>query len=236
MRRAEFAGSLFETARITGRGGRTMVRGVIIRSVAAAGAFVAALGMILGLVPGAAQAAPKPTSVVITGKGIQKITVESAQKPETFQFLLSEVTWMSAATPQTTAPKAKSLGPKYLVKVMVKNSVAQTYELYPLAVGGPRAHRTAKGNEKPDGWFYGRLTMSEALRVSGVPLKPRPDLVSGGIGGGIGEQVSAEEVDPVQTANQVLGQMRQLFLLNGAVLVVIMFGLGGIAFLIRRKV
>jgi len=213
-----------------------MVRGVIIRSVAAAVALVAALGMILGLVPGTAQAAPKPTSVIITGKGIQKITVDSAQKPETFQFLLSEVSWMSAATSQTTAPKAKSLGPKYMVTVMVKNSVQQTYELYPLAVGGPRAHRPAKGNKKPDGWFYGRLTMSEALRISGVPLKPRTDLLSGGIGGGYGEQVSADEVNPVDTANEVLGQMRQLFLLNGAVLVVIMFGLGGIAFLIRRKV
>jgi hypothetical protein len=30
--------------------------------------------------------------------------------------------------------------------------------------------------------------------------------------------------------------MRRLFLLNGAVLVVILFGLAGIAFLIRRRV
>ena len=30
--------------------------------------------------------------------------------------------------------------------------------------------------------------------------------------------------------------MRQLLLLNGAVLVVILFGLGGIAYLIRRRV
>ena len=30
--------------------------------------------------------------------------------------------------------------------------------------------------------------------------------------------------------------MRQLFLLNGAVLVVILFGLAGMAFLIRRRV
>jgi hypothetical protein len=218
-----------------------MARGVIIRSIAAAGVLVATVGMSLGLVAGTAQAAPKaakPTSVVITGKGIQKITVDSAKRPEAFQFLLSEVSWMSTATPQTTPPKAKSLGPKYTVAVMAKNAPQQIYELYPLAVGGPRAHRGAKQptGDKTDGWFYGRLTMSEALRVSGVPLKARPDLISGGIGGGLGEQVSAKEVDPVQTANQVMVQMRQLFLLNGAVLVVIMFGLGGIAYLIRRKV
>ena len=36
--------------------------------------------------------------------------------------------------------------------------------------------------------------------------------------------------------NSFLGQMRGLFLLNGAVLVVILFGLAGIAFLIRRRV
>jgi hypothetical protein len=213
-----------------------MVRRVIIRSVAAACALIAAAGMVLGLAPGTAQAAVKPTSIIITGKGMQTITVEAAKRADVFNLLLSEVSWMSTATPQTTAPKAKSLGPKYIVRVKVKASTGQTYELYPLAVGGPRAHRTAKGNKKPDGWFYGRLTMSEALRVSGVPLKPRTDLLSGGIGGGFGESVANREVDPVETANQVLTQMRQLFLLNGAILVVIMFGLGGIAYLIRRKV
>jgi len=213
-----------------------MVRGVIIRAVAAACAFVAAIVVTLSLAVGTAQAAPTATSITITGKGIKKITVDSAKTPESFQFLLSEVSWMATATPQTTAPQAKSLGPKYLVTVMAKTSTWQTYELYPLAVGGPRAHRPAKGNKKPDGWFYGRLTMSEALRISGVPLKPRTDLISGGIGGGYGEQVTARDVDPVETANEVMTQMRQLFLLNGAVLVVIMFGLGGIAFLIRRKV
>jgi len=212
-----------------------MVRGVITRLVAAAGALVAAVVLTLGLAPGAAQAAPKPTAVAITGKGIQKITVDSAKQSELFQLLLSEVSWMATATPQTTPPKAKSLGPKYVVQVLVKNSVQQSYDVYPLAVGGPRAHRPAKA-KKADGWYYGRLTMSESLRVSGVPLKPRPDLVSGGIGGGFGEQVTAKEVDPVETANEMFTQMRQLFLLNGAVLVIIMFGLGGIAFLIRRKV
>jgi hypothetical protein len=241
MRRAEFAGSLFETARITGRGGRAMVRGVITRLGSAVCALAVAFGLILGLAPSTAQAAPKkakPTAVVITGKGMQKITVEAAKRAEVYQLLLSEVSWMATATPQTTPPKAKSLGPKYVVSVMAKDKVQQVYELYPMAVGGPRAHRPAKqpSGKVADGWYYGRLTMSESLRISGVPLKPRTDLVSGGIGGGVGEDVRAEEVNPVDAVNSVLAQTRQLFLLNGAVLVVILFGLGGIAFLIRRKV
>ena len=78
--------------------------------------------------------------------------------------------------------------------------------------------------------------MSESLRLGGVPLKEKPDVVSGGIGGGIGEDVAAKEIDPVENVNSVLAEMRRLFLLNGAVLLVIMLGLGGIAFLIRRRV
>jgi hypothetical protein len=61
-------------------------------------------------------------------------------------------------------------------------------------------------------------------------------VVNGGIGGGVGEEVAAEEIDPVAQVNSFLDQMRQLFLLNGAVLVVILSGLAGIAFLIRRRV
>jgi hypothetical protein len=78
--------------------------------------------------------------------------------------------------------------------------------------------------------------MSESLRLSGVPLKEKPDVVSGGIGGGIGEDVQAEELDPVEGVNDVLADMRRLYLLNGAVLLTILLGLGGIAFLIRRRV
>jgi hypothetical protein len=40
----------------------------------------------------------------------------------------------------------------------------------------------------------------------------------------------------MDTVQNVFGQMRELYLLNGAILVVILFGLAGTAFLIRRKV
>jgi hypothetical protein len=46
----------------------------------------------------------------------------------------------------------------------------------------------------------------------------------------------AEELDPVAGVNNFIDQMRRLVLLNGAVLVVILFGLAGISYLIRRRV
>ncbi|MFD0517452.1 hypothetical protein [Paractinoplanes durhamensis] len=78
--------------------------------------------------------------------------------------------------------------------------------------------------------------MSETLRLSGVPLKAKPDVLPGGIGGGIGTDLKSGELDPVAGMSHFLSEMRRLLLLNGAVLAVIVFGLAGIAFMIRRKV
>ncbi|RSM68862.1 hypothetical protein DMB66_12875 [Actinoplanes sp. ATCC 53533] len=187
----------------------------------------------------APKAPPKPTGVQIAGKFPGgKLTVQAAERPELFKRLLNEVSWLATTTPTTSKPAADKLGPKFTVTVLIKDKANQTYDLYPNAAGGPRAYRPAKqpAGKKTAGWFYGRLTMSESLRVSGVPLKEKPDVVTGGIGGGIGEDVAAEELDPVEGVNSVLADMRRLFLLNGAVLLTILLGLGGIAFLIRRRV
>jgi hypothetical protein len=218
-----------------------MFRGVITRFVSAACALAVAFTMIIGMAPGTAQAAPKapkPNAVTIGGPKISKITVTTSKQNELFQLLLSEVSWMANATPQTTAPKAKNLGVKYVVTVVANGKAQQTYDLYPLAVGGPRAHRAAKqpSGKTTDGWFYGRLTMSESLRYAGVPLEKRSDVMNGGIGAGYSEKSTAEEVNPADTVNDAFSQLRQLFFLNGAILIVILFGLAGIAFLIRRKV
>ena len=239
-----------------------MARGMITRRWTAAGVLAAALGLGAGLAPAAAHAAPdavrpasagfvaredstsapkaaKPTAVQVTGKTAEdKIIVQQAERRELFQRLLSEVNWLASATPTTTKPKADKLGPKYTVTVLVKDKATQVYDVYPLASGGPRAYRPAKQptGKKAAGWFYGRLTMSESLRVAGVPLKEKPDVVAGGIGGGVGEEVKTEELDPLAVGNDVLSQMRTLFLLNGAVLLVVLLGLGGVAYLIRRRV
>ena len=241
-----------------------MARGMITRRWTAACVLAAALAFGAGLAPAAAHAAPgaaqrpaagfvtredsttaapkgaaKPTAVQITGKNVtDKIIVQQADRRELFQRLLSEVNWLASATPTTTKPKADKLGPKYTVAVLIKDKANQVYDLYPLASGGPRAYRPAKQptGKKAAGWFYGRLTMSESLRVAGVPLKEKPDVVSGGIGGGIGEEVETEELDPLAVGTDVLSQMRKLFLINGAVLLVVLMGLGGVAYLIRRRV
>jgi hypothetical protein len=217
---------------------------VIARLLSATG--VLAVGVVLGAGPaaaGVAQAAPKappkPTAVQIAGKFPgNTLTVQQAERPDLFKRLISEVAWLATTTPTTSAPEAKKLGPKFTVTVLIKDKANQVYDLYPDAAGGPRAFRPSKQptGKKAPGWFYGRLTMSESLRLSGVPLKEKPDVVSGGVGGGIGEDVKEEALDPVENVNDVLGDLRRLYLLNAAVLVTILVGLGGIAFLIRRRV
>jgi hypothetical protein len=220
-----------------------MVRGVMTRLLSATGALAVAAALIVGATPVAASAAPKAAApkinaISITGKDIPALKVNADERADVFDLLLSEVSWLAKATPQTSAPKSKQLGPKYTLSVLAKDKPQQVYDLYPLAVGGPRAYRPAKQptGKVQDGWFYGRLTMSESLRSGGVPLEARNDVMNGGIGGGIPEEVQAKEIDPVENVNAFLTQMRQLFLLNGAVLVVILFGLAGMAFLIRRRV
>lgn len=219
-----------------------MVRGAITRLVSIAGAIVASAALAIGAAPTAASAAPKPapkpSAVQIVGKDVPGKIVVQRDQPKLFSTLLDEVTWLAAATPQTATPQAAKLGPKYTVTVLIGAKPTQVYDLYPAAAGGPRAHRPAKQptGKKADGWFYGRLTMSETLRVAGVPLKAKPDVVAGGIGGGIGQDINVADADPVASVNEFFGQVRQLFLLNGAVLVVIFVGLAGIAFLIRRRV
>lgn len=219
-----------------------MVRGAMTRLLSAAGAIAVAGALALGTAP-AAQAAPKPaakpTSVHIKGPDLpDTLIVDPGDGARLFDTLLAEVDWMATAKPQTVAPKADKLGPKYTLTVVAKTVPLQVYDLYPMAAGGPRAHRPANqpSGKKADGWFYGRLTMSETLRLSGVPLKPKPDVVNGGIGGGVGEDIKVADLDPVAGVNGFLSRMRELLLLNGAVLIVILFGLAGIAFLIRRRV
>lgn len=220
-----------------------MVRGTLTRLVSATAAAAVALTMAFGAAPAAQaapKAAPKPTAVSIAGKDIAElIVVQQEDRPKLFQMLMTEVSWLATATSTSAAPKSAKLGPKYTVTLLVKDAPNATYDLYPLAAGGPRAHRPAKqpGGKKPEGWFYGRLSMPEALRLSGAPLEEgKPDVVSNGIGGGVGTDLTDDEINPMTEVSQAFGEFRRLFLLNGAVLLVILTGLAGMAFLIRRRV
>nr|MDT0658717.1 hypothetical protein [Micromonospora sp. DSM 115978] len=188
-------------------------------------------------VTGPAHAAPKgPTTVTVTGTGIATpIDVHVEDSPELFAALLDQVSYLKGAG-QTTAPKEADLGPKYTVVVSEGDTAKQTYDLYPLANGGPRAHRPAKQPERKTtaAWFFGRLSMSETLRAAGAPLPEKSDPISGGIGGG--ERVIPEEgLSATEDLDRMLGELRHVLLLNGAVLLTITTGLAGIALLVRRR-
>lgn len=222
-----------------------MVRGTTItRLVSVAAAMTVALALAFGMTPSAAQAAPKkapdPDSVQISGDNItEALVVRQTERPRLFQMLLSEVSWLAGATSSTSAPKTEQLGPKFTVTVLVKDAPSQVYNLYPMAEGGPRAHRPAKQpvGKSSEGWFYGRLSMSESLRLGGAPLEAKLDAVNGGIGGGVGTDLTAAaEASPLEEMSAAFSEFRRLFLLNGAVLLVILTGLAGMAFLIRRRI
>ncbi|WBB75125.1 hypothetical protein O7602_06230 [Micromonospora sp. WMMD1128] len=189
----------------------------------------------------AAQAAPKPklapTGVDITGDQLdQPLQLRADTRPADVSLVIDQVKWLGT-TGQLRGPAAKDLGPKYTVVVLSAGSPQHTYDLFPLAKGGPRVYRPAK---QPDlshpraGWFFGRLNMSETLRSVGVPLAPRFDTISGGIGGG--ERVLPEDaLDPVGNLDTALGDLQRLLLLNVGVVLVITVGLAGIALLVRRR-
>jgi hypothetical protein len=188
-------------------------------------------------------AAAGPTSVTITGVGLSTpLEVRADADPELFAAVLSQVSFMAAGPAQTHAPSVKRLGQKYTIVVFVKDKARQKYDLYPLARGGPRAFRPAKQpdlRKTTNAWFFGRLNMSETLRIAGVPLPIRADALSGGVGGGIGgvEEDPKEDVayTPADDLTAVIVQWRLLFLLNGAVVLLIAAGLAGFSLLIRPK-
>ena len=207
------------------------------------------LGGLLALVTGtAAQAVPHapatpkaPASVTISGGGLGKpLTIHADQDATLYATVMEQVNWLNGSG-QTGALQAADLGPKYTVVVLAGDVPKQTYDLYPLAKGGPRACRPAKQPDKAKNssraaWFYGRLSMPESLRAAGAPLSEQGDPVSGGIGGGEREVPDRSgAVDPTKDIDQYFGDLRRVLLLNGAVLIVITLGLAGISLLVRRR-
>jgi hypothetical protein len=232
-----------------------MGREVMRKVATVAGVFSALVAV--ALAPAIASAAPasaapvvttpilleedagKPTAVKISGQDLpgDKI-VQAHQNAELFDLLLGQVDWMISPQPQTSKPDDDKLGAKYTVTVLAADQPQHTFDVYPQAAGGPRAFRPAdqpKG-KVTEGWFYGRLNMSEALRMTGAPLPPQKDqMITGGIGGG--QHVDGPELADVDVnVGKVLGDFQRLFLLNGAVVLAIALGLAGMSWLIRRKI
>jgi hypothetical protein len=215
----------------------------VSRRLLAGGALALLVGGIAGLGALASPAAaspknkPKPTVIIITGDGLtDPLTVRANKTPGLFAALHGEVAYLSG-TGQAPAPKANGLGPKYTVVVGYDDKPTYTYDLYPLATGGPKAFRPAKQPNKAKttaAWFFGRIGMSETLRAAGVPLPEKPDAISGGVAG-------SERVVPDDTLNaghdldELLTELQKVLLLNGAVVLVITTALAGIALLVRHR-
>jgi hypothetical protein len=205
------------------------------------------LALILGAVAGAAglalpasaapKAKPKPTVITITGEKLaQPLAVRADKTPELFSALHGEVAFLSG-TGQAPTPKSKGLGPKYTVVVGYDDKPTFTYDLYPLATGGPKAYRPAKQPTKAKttaAWFFGRIGMSETLRMAGVPLPEKPDVISGGVAGSQ-RVIPDDTLDAGSDLDQLLTELQKVLLLNGAVVVVITTALAGIALLVRHR-
>ncbi|MCI4062010.1 hypothetical protein MRQ36_05290 [Micromonospora sp. R77] len=219
-----------------------MVRQVRRLLAAVTGALIvtaASLALVGAPVRAAGVAPPKPppAGVDISGDRLgEPLRLRADTQPVEVGAVIDQVSWLGS-TGQQRGPAADSLGPKYTIVVLAGEVPRSTYDLYPLARGGPRVYRPARqpgpGKAKA-GWFFGRLNMSESLRTAGVPLERQFDTVSGGVGGG--ERVIPEDsMNPAQDIDEALGELQRLLLLNVGVMLVITFGLAGIALLIRRR-
>lgn len=210
-----------------------MVKAVIRRLIVGGALVVAAFAAIA---PKASWAQPGPTEVTITGAGLDEpVSLTAESDPERFTAIIDQVNWLTGAG--HPASKTDALGPKYTVVVLVNGIATQTYDLYPLAQGGPRAFRPATQPDQrktTNAWFFGRLNMSEALRAAGAPLPEQRDVLSGGIGGG-SRMIPDDGIGAREQIDGVLTDLRRLVLLDGAILLTIAAGLAGIALMVRRR-
>lgn len=215
-----------------------MTRSARRRLVAGLGVLLAAALAWIGQAPAhAAPRPPAPNAVTVTGTGMPRpVTVRAEADPLLFAALLAQVSWL-AGTGHGKPPATVQLGPKYTVTVLVNDAPVRTYDLYPLASGGPRAFRPAKQPDRrsvPGAWFFGRLTMPEVLQAAGAPLSDQANVGTGGIGGG--ERALPERADDAGPGMEALvGQMRGLLLLNVGVILLITAALAGVALLVRRR-
>ncbi|MDP9791743.1 hypothetical protein J2S43_000255 [Catenuloplanes nepalensis] len=203
------------------------------------GAVLAVLAVTTLLVgPGPALADDaKPTAVILSGDDLEdSVEITEEDGDELFSAMLSQVSWLTGESGRAAVPDRSKLGPKYTVVIRYGDKDRYSYDLYPLAEGGPRAFRPG---EQPDGrateaWFFGRLNMPNALRLAGAPLPETTDVMTGGIGGG--ERINEQQaVDPAGDLFAGMGGLRGMLAVNAGVLLLITGGLAGIAFLARRR-
>ena len=202
----------------------------------AVGGVLAVVGVMTVLGPSAAHA-EGPDLITIAGDTLpEPIEVHVEDQPELFKVLHDEVNWLAGRPSQGGKPEdEETLGPKYEVIVHIDGKPRHRYNLYPLADGGPRAHRPEKqpGDRRTDsGWFYGRLSMPESLAAAGVPVFGETD--TGGTGGGAAapEETSRQRSAIAGVVEEWWAGMRVAGLVTG----VIVLGVAVAAFAIRRAV
>jgi hypothetical protein len=217
-----------ETRRETGRGRAVAILLIGLIAGLAAGATAA---------PAAAAAADDVDLVTVTGVDLpEQLEILAEEQPELCSALHSEVNWLTRGAGDASEPDPEILGPQYTLVVHVEGEPRHRFHLYPLAEGGPRVFRpTEQPGDRTvkEAWFYGRLSMPETLAAAGAPLTGEA-VAPGGTGGGVPEPVETEQ--PERGPLAFVEEWRESMLLTGAVVVGIVLSLGGVAFLIRRKV
>jgi hypothetical protein len=213
-----------------------MRRVLVLAPLALVAAFMA--------MPGAAHAAPKPSpsptpsprepvhSVHITGDGLPgTIELNSVRDKQREAAVRSEVDWLATVAGNTTALLFYQLGPKYTVVLLNDDKAYLTFDLYPMAQGGPRVYRPSTqpdGHEVAEGWLYGRLSMPATLYAAGVPLNDVP-VNPGGEGGG----APASEAPDLPG---MLGSWRDFMGLNIAIGIIVAAGVFALAYVLRQRV
>lgn len=200
------------------------------------GGVTALMGAVTVAFGPTAASADGPDQITITGDDLaEPLEVTAEDYPELYAALHSEVNWLIDGPSQAKQPKEERLGPHYQLVVYADGEARHQFDLYPLARGGPRAHRPAEqpGDRKVRaGWFYGRLSMPDTLVSAGVPLSGNVG-PSGGIGGG--DPAPTEEPATAPGVSDVLDEWREGMRITVAVTLAIVIGLVGVAVAIRRK-
>ncbi|WP_117212967.1 hypothetical protein [Allorhizocola rhizosphaerae] len=187
----------------------------------------------------AAAPTPSPSAppivdfVEISGDALATPIVLSSDKHAQRQDVMRrEVKWLIDKTPVTGPPPPEQLGPKYTVVLLTMGQATDRFEVYPMAVGGPRVFRPADqpGRQVAEGWFYGRLSLPTSLLAAGVPLEgvtPEPGM--GGQGGGL----PASQPPDV---GAMIGDWSRFMGLNVAAIIIIASGVFGLAYVVRRRI
>jgi hypothetical protein len=218
------------------------LRHAIRQGVVMVGAVLVATGMSGAALadPSTPPSASPPADVRVaqlTGDSIaEPISVSTADHARIYGVLAQEVEWLAnRPVGNAGAPAEGKAGPRITLTLSLNGTPQQTYDLYPLAAGGPRVYRPAAQPDQrkvAEAWFLGRLSMPAALHAAGAPVGDAPQVGTGG-GGGSGVQASP---DPGADLQALLGDWQRFVGLNGAVVVLIAAGVFGIAYLIRRRV